>query len=54
MAIKSIKKIEIVCDTCKKVIATGTTTTEVVLALEQNEKYTEIYCIDCRKLPPQE
>lgn len=51
MAIRSIKKLEILCDTCKKVIATGLTSTDVLKVLEQDAQFTEIYCIECRKLP---
>jgi RNase P subunit RPR2 len=54
MAIKCIKRLTITCDNCKKTIATGQTATEVVSSFEENEKYTEIYCTDCIKLPPQE
>lgn len=51
MAIKVIKKIEIRCDTCKKIIATGKTDTG---SLEVMERYTEIFCTDCHKLPIEE
>lgn len=52
MAIRSIKKLEIICDTCGKVIATGVSSTELISMAEQEVRFTEIYCTDCRKLPP--
>ncbi len=50
MAIVSIKKLEINCDTCKKVIATGRTTTDVLVAFEAHARFTETFCTDCVKL----
>lgn len=49
MAIKLKKRIEIDCDTCNKIIATGKITTKTLLSFEENEKYNEIYCTDCVK-----
>ena len=54
MAIRLIKSVEIFCDTCKKIIATGKTSTQVCDVLEKEEKYTELFCTDCVKLPAKE
>ena len=51
MALRSIKKLEITCDTCGKIVATGQTSTQVLNVLEADARYTEIHCTECRKLP---
>lgn len=50
MAIRLIKNIEIKCDTCQEIIATGKTSSQTCKVLEHEEKYTKIYCTDCVKL----
>lgn len=54
MAIRSIKYLQIICDTCKKVIAIGKTSTEFLLVAEQETRFTEVFCTECVKLPCKE
>jgi hypothetical protein len=51
MAFKCIQKLEIKCDNCKKIIATGKTSSEFIKSAEEELRYTEIFCTDCVKLP---
>lgn len=54
MGIRSIKKLRITCDTCKKLIATGKSSTDFISKAEEEQRYTEIFCTDCVKLSVEE
>lgn len=51
MAIRSIKKGTITCDACLKVLATVRASDEVFVALGEEQRFTEIRCMDCSEKP---